>query len=546
MIALNRVFWEGLGRETFEDMVAVLLSRLYPTAQRIDGSGGDGGRDVQIPTEDGLEIFQLKSQTGRMSSSRRRQVERSLERASQHSPAKWFLVIPIDPTTRELEWFEQLVEPYGFECRWLGQTWLDGELAQKSEIARYYAHGDRYELSEFLELLSGINPSLVPEEEGILGAAADSAQGIVDHLNVLDPHFVFGLASRPDSGVHVSVIPRYPGAERDRSPFSVTVDFPDTEEGESAQQALQDTLDYGTACIVSSEFISELVINVPAGLGAELEGYEMTLGGPTAGLEDEVRVMLKAIDGGGVMLAQLALDAHEVSTGVRGVLISLVDKSKAVTAEIRIDVSELALSLRWAYLPPDAFFPLDVLPAVKFAAALEGGAQLAVDFNEETHGPGDPGPFQSAVPGEAAQYARFLEHLANVQIKKGSFFEVRNEFTPEQAAAIEEASRLLNGEKLEGTWESLSIQIAPEGQEAFEAALGNSSPIHDMQTGGVLSINIQDNEVLIGQVNHVFDPARVLSWDEAEGSEPPGTTTLTLVPADSNRVTSSLVPVGDA
>ncbi len=81
-----------------------------------------------------------------MNQTRRQQVEGSLVSASQHSPAKWFLVVPIDPTPGELEWFDRLVKPYGFERQWLGKTWLDSEMAQKPEIARY-AHGDRLELS---------------------------------------------------------------------------------------------------------------------------------------------------------------------------------------------------------------------------------------------------------------------------------------------------------------------------------------------------------------------------------------------------------------
>ncbi len=67
----NRVRWEDLEPGTYEDMVSVLISRLHPEAQRIDGSGGDGGRDVQMPTDDGLVIFELKSFTGRMNPSRR-------------------------------------------------------------------------------------------------------------------------------------------------------------------------------------------------------------------------------------------------------------------------------------------------------------------------------------------------------------------------------------------------------------------------------------------------------------------------------------------
>ena len=42
------ILWEDVGHEKYEDMVSVILSRLYPDARRIDGKGGDGGRDVQI------------------------------------------------------------------------------------------------------------------------------------------------------------------------------------------------------------------------------------------------------------------------------------------------------------------------------------------------------------------------------------------------------------------------------------------------------------------------------------------------------------------
>ncbi len=540
MIGSNRVHWESLGREVYEDMVAVLISRLHPEAQRIDGSGGDGGRDVQIQTDDGLVIYQLKSQTGRMDRSQRRQVKRSLISASQHSPAKWFLVVPIDPTPDELEWFEQLVVAYGFECRWLGKTWLDGEMAQKPEVARYYAHGYRYELSEFLELLGGINPDPLPGGAGVLGTAAGNAQGIVDHLNRLDPHFEFAISTTPHGGPRVTVIPRYPGAEKDRPPFSVALAFPDTEEGTSAQQALQATFDYGTASVVAPEFISEVVVNVPAGLGAVLEGYEMALGGPTPGLADDVRVALKAIGSAGAVEAQLPLVAEEASSGGRGALISLADKSKAVTAEIKIDVSELTISLNWAYSQPDAYSPLDLLPAARFAAALEGGAQLAFDFNGETHGPCNTGPFPSDVPGEAARYADFLGHLANLQIKASMFFDVRHDFPSEEVTAIEQASRLLNGETLEGTWQKLSMIVKPEGRDTVEAALGDSPVVGNVQSGGDLAIVVQGHEIPVGRVVDKLDPATVLSWEELEDGDTPGTTKLTLVPAESNKVARSL------
>ena len=60
----------------------------------------DGGQDGQI-----TDAFKLKSFTGRMTSGRRKQVERSLNRAAALGPTQWTLVVPIDPTPAEEKWF---------------------------------------------------------------------------------------------------------------------------------------------------------------------------------------------------------------------------------------------------------------------------------------------------------------------------------------------------------------------------------------------------------------------------------------------------------
>lgn len=67
----------------FEILVGVLLSRLHLESQRIDGQGGDGGRDVELQIEGKLELFESKFFPDRVSKEkgRRKQVERSLARA---------------------------------------------------------------------------------------------------------------------------------------------------------------------------------------------------------------------------------------------------------------------------------------------------------------------------------------------------------------------------------------------------------------------------------------------------------------------------------
>jgi hypothetical protein len=63
----------------FEKIVSLLLSTIHPNSRRIDGSGGDGGRDHQFYVDDRLECWQSKYFLGRLSEgNRKRQITRSL------------------------------------------------------------------------------------------------------------------------------------------------------------------------------------------------------------------------------------------------------------------------------------------------------------------------------------------------------------------------------------------------------------------------------------------------------------------------------------
>jgi hypothetical protein len=102
---MPRVEFSRLSSKQYEDMISVLLSRIRQT-HRVDGSGGDGGRDCYFSAENGTDVYELKSFLGRMNDVRRQQVVRSLQRALKGSPRTWSLVVPIDPTPKEQEWFQ--------------------------------------------------------------------------------------------------------------------------------------------------------------------------------------------------------------------------------------------------------------------------------------------------------------------------------------------------------------------------------------------------------------------------------------------------------
>ena len=62
---MTRIRWRDVPEPDVEQMVAVLLSHQHQgAAARINGRGGDGGRDVQITTPSGIRAFEIKSFTG--------------------------------------------------------------------------------------------------------------------------------------------------------------------------------------------------------------------------------------------------------------------------------------------------------------------------------------------------------------------------------------------------------------------------------------------------------------------------------------------------
>ncbi len=74
-----------------------------------------------------------------MTPARRSQVKRSLARAMRMNPRTWTLVVPIDPTPAEQQWFDSLGADLPAPLEWLGKTWLEEQLARFPDIVRYFS-----------------------------------------------------------------------------------------------------------------------------------------------------------------------------------------------------------------------------------------------------------------------------------------------------------------------------------------------------------------------------------------------------------------------
>jgi tetratricopeptide (TPR) repeat protein len=133
--------WQDLRAADVEDLIAALLLRTVDRAQRIDGSGGDGGVDVVVRGPAGDHVFQIKSFYRRLTAGQKRQVLKSLQTAveQQSDMVAWTLVVPLDPSPAEDRWLRQvLAAETTAAVSWMGRTAIEAACAEHLDLARAF------------------------------------------------------------------------------------------------------------------------------------------------------------------------------------------------------------------------------------------------------------------------------------------------------------------------------------------------------------------------------------------------------------------------
>ncbi len=107
----DKIDFKILTPKKWEQLCNDLLLYINPKIKPIDGSGGDRGIDCFEGKLTGgdLSIYQHKFFLNRLEKTQRRQILNSLDTASKKNKnlKEWILLIPIDFTPKELEWFEE-------------------------------------------------------------------------------------------------------------------------------------------------------------------------------------------------------------------------------------------------------------------------------------------------------------------------------------------------------------------------------------------------------------------------------------------------------
>ena len=515
----------------------VLISRLHPEAQRIDGSGGDGGRDVQLPLPSGLEIFELKSFTGRVTPTRRRQVAKSLREAAKHSPRAWHFVVPINHSPAELKWFEELTKKYSFPCDWLGQDWLNGHMADHPELRRYYVEGSS---DEIVAALLELNK----EQAYLAGGLPDAVQRITvltARLNELDPHYMFAFSASPVDGTNITVLPRYPGAEKDRPiRIQASFNFPDTAAGQAAAAALSDTFGYGTPGTVAEEFVSSVKIEGISGLDTAFSTGKLAFGAaeiaPDANMPE---IALRLVNEHGIVITQLPLKIVSLNKGIHGGDVALADYSEVVSVTMRLHVPTHQFTLNYRFTAPETILPGALLPGLQFLCGVRSGFYLVVLFNGEPQGPPTSDP--QSLPEELVGYTRLATDLDEIQRKSSIYFPMPRSLSHEEQEGIITAKQLLAGQIVSAEWTSSRMTMPAKSLEGLKELASREAPLW-ARLPYILSV--EGRNYPLGYILRSQATARVEDWPKLpENADPDMDVEVTFLPGSDQTMTMKLLTI---
>ncbi len=205
----GRIPWSTYSGEEIETVIATYICLENPRAERIRPSQGDRGIDLVVRNHEAVTVYQIKKFSDNLTASQKSKIIDSWETLQDFVSSKklklseWHLVMPLDPTPENLEWFTKLGLESGVEVLWEGLTKVDAWTAKMPYVADYFfADGkaaEREELARLFEIAHLKDPS-TPEE---LMSQLTSLQDRMDKIN---PYYSYSISVK-SSFESVPVIP---------------------------------------------------------------------------------------------------------------------------------------------------------------------------------------------------------------------------------------------------------------------------------------------------------------------------------------------------
>jgi|GEM_PF-777303 len=542
-----RVEWTLLSGDDAEMLLAMLLCSQMPNAKHLRPGQGDGGIDVFDPGPNGLDmerdVYQVKRFTGTLTSSQKRKIKGSFARVQATSAGEgwritaWNLVLPINPTPGNLQWFSQLTAEAGFPCQWIGLTQCNMLAATYQSMVDYCIHNGRQRLDGAMEALTAVVAGRIRREAGqplAAGHVVGDIGAIHQAVNDSDPFYRYGFVTsdRPPNSedpsepglvailaqqsnsvwVWTKIFARNRAAlvERPLPEIKLELHVP-PDEPELAQQ-VQRFIDYGTPLEMPPGTVKG-TIELPGGFGGPNTSFSSVNILPindtgTAVSDEESQLRLTILTADGELKTELLVDATERTRGQRGVRTVWSDGVGVVTMEtLAGDPSDMTTDFQISTVT-DGRLPTEVAGSLAFVAEMHAPNRIGMSlpFGPRRY-------FASAdLTGERNVATVFWAAIAQALVTIQGHVDVRlrmpGDLTHDQGHSITDAAKLLSGQPATATW-TAEFGIHREAS-SLHVEIGD---VLDVCLIRDLEISLGDRSLVVGKTAD-FLVARVVEVSE--------------------------------
>jgi hypothetical protein len=567
--------WVTTPPDLIEQIVAVLLGNKDQQAFRIRPSRGDGGLDVLVPAarQGYFDDYQVKKFAANLDDSQKRQIVESLKRArdTHNDPSNpflietWLLTLPLDPTREQFKWLgdEAANLNVPFKVEWKGLGFLEGLAADYPQVIDYYLRDGKDRLQDSIAALRDLAQLSVSPTGAALepGDVTERLGSLHRALNRDDPHYRydFEVTSKkpilferpylvgsvvggvPNGYVTFHVYARYPDATEDR-PIPITFNISLAELAPEALEDFNNMLRYGTPVSLPESAVTDINIDMPAGLGLEHGSGSISLG-PASAESDQPSRVVWAIVPPDIMepLAQLTFQMETPTRGMSGGMQHGVDTTGVVAATIRVGPprdENRAVSLSVTVIDPAGKPVGQVLPGLRFLRRFSAPGRLAFgpEYGLLTVADWLPLPESpQTIPATALEYAESLQAISQRSGKMIEFPDLAD-VTEDDYTNIIGIGKVLRGERVPLTWSSITARIRPGVIDPETLAA------RPLMTSQNLIATISDNQYDLGQFYTYLLSAHIEGDLSAEPG-PDGNIPIAIVPGDNNQAIMTSQPL---
>jgi hypothetical protein len=510
---MTRIEWSALHGDEVEAVVSNLLYNEVPHAMRVRPSQGDFGIDVLAPNPDNpgvSDVYQIKKFALNLELPQKKQIERSFRRfliglvKRDYALGDWYLVMPLDPTPENQDWFESMPGEVIAELfddpksdlsgiqrdqialwrdsteshvYWNGWQYCEYLAAKYQFVQDYYLHGGserlRAAISDVAKIV-GLHNELASDDAtsvlqpGDLHSHLDRLQRVLDG----DPHFKYGLSLDPiapdirrddgaiaatqtinpdGSAVTFRIYARFDEALNER-PIPIKLEFTFAD-GSPESRMLQEWVKYGKTATLPAM----IEMDLPGGLGTEQKS-EATATISPSGMQETFERRLRVASPTGEELAVVPLSMVSTSgLDGSGAWAEGTDPSGTLTFQFTTDLSERTMSTNFTIGEPVGKDVVEILPALQLLSHLHAPNVLEMGGKFGSFSPGQP--ILSTTEIFPPELLSFVEDLAAIQLHTPVPIVFPENVSGKDVRMASEVRALLDGQIVVARWKNLKFEL---------------------------------------------------------------------------------------